>query len=82
MPCRPNNKTLNMNTTKTDRSVEYRPGLENGSQGREYPDTPGPGRHFPARSEGVIVQKRKKNICVFFCISDHSEHFLFLGEKS
>ena len=49
--------------------------------GQDYPDTPGPGRRFPAWSEGVIVQKRKK-FHVFFCISGHSEHFSFLGEKS
>ena len=33
--------------------------------GRDYPDTPGPGRRFPARSEGVIVQKRKFFMCFF-----------------
>ena len=49
--------------------------------GQDYPDTPGPGRRFPARSEGVIVQKRKFFMC-FFYISGHSEHFLFLCEKS
>ena len=41
------------------------PGRKMDGPGREYPDTPGPGRHFPARSEGVIVQKRKK-FYVFF----------------
>ena len=50
----------------------------------------GPGRGVSVRagkwtarawSKGVIVQKRKK-FYVFFCISGHSEHFLFLTEKS
>ena len=49
--------------------------------GQDYLDTPGPGRRFPARSEEVIFQKKKK-FYVFFCISGHSEPFLFLGEKS
>ena len=41
------------------------PGRKMDGPGRDYPDTPGLGRCFPARSEGVIVQKRKK-IYVFF----------------
>ena len=46
------------------------------SPGQEYPDTPGPGRRFPDRSEGVNVQKRIF-FNVFFCNSVHSEHFYF-----
>ena len=56
------------------------PGRKKDGPGQDYPDTPGPGRHFPALSEGVIVQKG--NFFMFFCISGQSEHFLFLGEKS
>ena len=33
--------------------------------GRDYPDTPGPGRRIPAWSEGVIVQKRNFFMCFF-----------------
>ena len=56
------------------------PGWKMDGLGQDYPDTLGPGRRFPAQSEGVIVQKTKK-FYVFFCISGHSEHFLFLGEN-
>ena len=70
-----------MTTTKADWSMEYCPRLDNGRPGQEYPDTPGQGRRFPDRSEEVNVQKRIF-LMFFFCISVHSEHFLFLGEKS
>ena len=36
------------------------PGRKMDGLGQDYPDTPGPGRRFPAQSEGVIVQKTKK----------------------
>ena len=45
--------------------------------GRDYPDTPGPGRRFPARSEGVIVQKRKKFYVFFFAFQAILNTFYF-----
>ena len=45
--------------------------------GRYYLDTPGPGRHFPAWSEGVIVQKRKKFYVFFFAFQAILNTFYF-----
>ena len=52
--------------------------------GGDYPDTPGPGSRFPARSEVVIVQKRIF-LCVFVAFQAILNTFYFwvknLGKK-
>ena len=53
------------------------PGRKMDGPGRDYPDTPGPGRYFPAWSEGVIVQKRKKFYVVFFAFQAILNTFYF-----
>ena len=52
-------------------------GPESDGPGLEYLDTPGPGRRFPARSEGVIVQKRKKFYVFFFAFQAILNTFYF-----